>query len=112
MVVTETFFSVDVCEMDRATAFYVQALGATVLFATPQWTSIKIAGVRIGLALSPAHKERRTGLHFSVDDLPAACAEVERAGGRLVMAPTEVAPDVVIAETSDRDGNTFTLKQN
>jgi predicted enzyme related to lactoylglutathione lyase len=35
VVVTETFFSVDVADMPRATAFYVGALGAVVVFASP-----------------------------------------------------------------------------
>ena len=82
-----------------------------MLFATPGWTSIRIAGVRLGLALSPGPVSARVGLHFAVSDLAAAGARVERAGGRASGPPTEVAPGVVIADATDTEGNTFTLTQ-
>jgi catechol 2,3-dioxygenase-like lactoylglutathione lyase family enzyme len=111
--VAETFFSLEVGDMDRATGFYVAALGATVAFASPRWSSLHVAGVRLGLAPvgHGAPDGRRTGLHFAVDDLAAACAAVERAGGRAVSPETEVAPGVRIAEVVDTEGNLFTLTQ-
>jgi predicted enzyme related to lactoylglutathione lyase len=111
VAVRETFFSVEVRDMQRATAFYVGALGATVMFATPMWSSLSIAGVRIGLAMTPSGPAGRIGLHFSVSDLGAARAAVERAGGRPITGPTEVAPGVVIADVADTEGNIFTLTQ-
>jgi predicted enzyme related to lactoylglutathione lyase len=109
--VSETFFSVPVRDMQRATAFYVGALGATVAFASPDWSSLRIAGVRIGLARSAEHSGERTGIHFAVSNLSDAHAEVERAGGRVVQASVEVAPGVVISEAKDTEGNTFVLTQ-
>ena len=110
MKVTETFFAVAVGEMERATRFYTDALGAKVSFATPGWSSLHIAGVRIGLFPDPNHRPTRTGLHFAVTDLAEACAAVERAGGSVSMPATEVAPGVVIAEVTDTEDNTFTLR--
>jgi predicted enzyme related to lactoylglutathione lyase len=110
-VVSETFFSVEVRDMARATAFYVEALGATVAFVTPFWTSLRIAGVRLGLAQSSEHTGGRVGLHFAVRDLAGARAEVERAGGRVVAASIEVAPGVFTAEVTDTEDNTFALSQ-
>ncbi len=112
MSVTETFFSVDVEDMQRATAFYVNALGATVVFSSAEWASLRIAGVRVGLALTSENMVSRVGLHFAVDDLTIARAEVERAGGCVVSSPVEVAPGVVIVRCDDTEGNTFTLTQN
>jgi predicted enzyme related to lactoylglutathione lyase len=111
MVVTETFFSVDVRDMERATAFYVGALGAVVVFASPGWSSLRIAGVRLGLALAPEHTGARVGLHFAVDDLAAARSDVERAGGRVVAPSVEVAPGVLLADVTDTEGNGFALTQ-
>ncbi|MGZ3439307.1 MAG: VOC family protein [Polyangia bacterium] len=111
MTVTETFFSVDVDDMQRATAFYVGALAAEVMFASADWSSLRIAGVRLGLFRNPGHATGRIGLHFVVGDLAAARAAVERAGGRAGAPPSEVAPGVVIAEVTDPEGNTFTLRQ-
>jgi predicted enzyme related to lactoylglutathione lyase len=107
--VTETFFSVEVEDMQRATAFYVNALGATVVFSSARWSSLRVAGVRIGLAVSPELAPRRVGLHFAVSDLASARAAVERAGGCIASTPTEVAPGVVIVRVTDTEGNTFTL---
>lgn len=111
MSVVETFFSLEVDDMARATAFYVGALAATVTYSSPQWTSLHLAGVRIGLFARPGHIRGRTGIHFVVESLPAACAAIEDAGGTVAASPTEVAPDVVIAEAIDTEGNTFTLRR-
>jgi predicted enzyme related to lactoylglutathione lyase len=111
MTVTETFFSVEVSDMQRATAFYVEALGATVLFASPGWSSLRIAGVRLGLSFAPEPMESKVGLHFVVSDLAAARADIERAGGCIVVPSMEVAPGVVLADVTDTEGNTFTLSQ-
>ena len=110
MTVTETFFAVEVANMERATKFYVDALGAAVLFPTPGWTSLRIAGVRVGIFPNGEHPATRTGLHFAVTNLAEACAAIELAGGRLVTAAIEVAPGVVIAEVTDTEDNTFTLR--
>jgi predicted enzyme related to lactoylglutathione lyase len=109
--VAETFFSVEVSNMERATAFYARALGAAVSFSSPGWSSLHIAGVRVGLALNPQHAASKIGLHFAVNDLAAARAEMERAGGRIVAPSIEVAPGVVVADVMDTEGNTFTLAQ-
>jgi predicted enzyme related to lactoylglutathione lyase len=105
--VTETFIAVHVTNMTRATAFYTSVFGATVSFASPAWTSTHIAGVRIGLALGAPG---RNGLHLAVTDLAAACAAVERAGGRITIGPTEVAPGVIVADVVDCEGNSITLR--
>ena len=111
MAVTETFFAVEVQDMERAKAFYVRGLGATVLFATPQWTSLMIARVRIGLSLNAERAAGRVGLHFAVSDLNATRAQLESVGGAAGALPMEVAPGVTIAMVSDTEGNTFTLRQ-
>jgi predicted enzyme related to lactoylglutathione lyase len=111
MTVLETFFSVDVDDMQRASAFYVAALGADVMSASARWSSLRIAGVRLGLFLHPGHAPGRVGLHFAVRDLAAACADIERAGGRIVAPSISPAPGVVLAEVIDSEGNSFTLTQ-
>jgi predicted enzyme related to lactoylglutathione lyase len=109
VIVTETFFALTVADMHRATAFYVDVFGATVMFATPAWTSLQIAGVRVGLAHSPEHHAGHTGLHFVVADLAAVSVAIAR-HGCTVGPPTEVAPGVVIALATDPEGNGFTLR--
>lgn len=111
MTVTETFFAVEVDDMQRATAFYADALDAIVEFASPRWSSLRIAGVRVGLFCHPGQERSRIGLHFAVTDLADGLADVERAGGRVVARSNEVAPGVVIAEVADTEGNSFSLRQ-
>jgi predicted enzyme related to lactoylglutathione lyase len=107
--VVETFFSIPVRDMERATNFYVTAFGAAVSAAVPFWSSLHIAGVRIGLALVTEHAQSQTGLHFAVVDLADAGTCVERAGGRVVRGSVEVAPGVVVSEVTDTEGNGFAL---
>jgi hypothetical protein len=80
-----------------------------VVFASPEWSSLSIAGVRIGLALTRGHSGAWTGLHFAVRELARALEAVERSGGSADDGPTEVAPGVVIAEVSDSEANTLML---
>jgi predicted enzyme related to lactoylglutathione lyase len=112
MRVTETFFSIEVADMARATAFYANALGATVSFPSAQWSSLHVAGVRLGLFQHAAQRGARTGLHFAVDDLDAALSAITEAGGQVVLTPREVAPGVLIAEAADTEGNVFGLRRD
>jgi predicted enzyme related to lactoylglutathione lyase len=109
--VTETFFSLQVEDMGRATAFYVDVFGAEARFATAQWSSLFVAQGRIGLFLNPGFAAGRTGLHFVVDDLERACDDVARRGGAVVTPPTEVAPGVVVADVRDTEGNVLSLRR-
>jgi len=110
--VSEVFFSLDVNDMQRATTFYTTVFGATVSYATPRWTSLHLARVRIGLFLNPKHSGAHAGVHLGVPDLDAACAAVERGGGKIAMAAMQAAPDVFIAEATDTEGNVFTLRKD
>jgi predicted enzyme related to lactoylglutathione lyase len=95
--------------MERAVTFYENALGATVDFTSPNWSSLVIAGIRVSLVLR-RNVPSSSGLHFIVDDVAIACAAVTRAGGEIAPA-VEVSHGVVIAEVLDTEGNTFTLRQ-
>lgn len=109
MHVEEMFFSIYVNDMERATAFYVDALGATVDFTSATWSSLVIAGIRVSLVLRE-HEPSPIGLHIIVDDVALACAAVVRAGGQ-VAAATEASHGTVIAEVRDSEGNAFTVRQ-
>ncbi|WP_161813328.1 VOC family protein [Steroidobacter agaridevorans] len=109
--VAETFLSLNVADMDRAVRFYSRVLGAATTWTSPHWSSLNVAGVRIGLFANPGHEGGRVGLHFVVSELGAACASVTDAGGIIVSAASEVAPGVVVAEASDTEGNVFSLQE-
>lgn len=109
--VTETFFVVSVSNMDRAAAFYTAALGASIAWASPRWSSLHIAGVRVGLFANPEHSGAHVGLNFAVSDLEAACASVARAQGKVITPRMQAAPNVFVAEVADTEGNIFALRQ-
>jgi predicted enzyme related to lactoylglutathione lyase len=107
--VRETFFSIPIADMERAQRFYVGAFDAAVQYASPVWSSLRIAGVRVALDASPADAGLKSGLHPVVADLEVACDAIARAGGVVVRGETEVQPGVVLAEAADPEGNVFTL---
>ena len=111
MKVRETFLSIPVADMERARRFYVGAFDASVQYESPVWSSLRIAGVRLGLNASPHDAGSRTGLHFVVDDLALACEAIVSAGGEVVAHPSEVQPGVVLADVADTEGNIFTLSR-
>ena len=111
VVVRETFFSLAVLDMARATRFYTRAFGATVSFSSASWSSLHIAGVRVGLALNADHEGGPTGLYFVVDDLERAGAEIERAGGHVASSPIELTPGVVLVRCTDSEGNGLMLRR-
>src|SRR5262245_47418861 len=88
MQVLSTYCVIYVNDMDRATAFYKDALGAHVGFSSPEWTSLTIAGSAIGLHGGADTNERVIGFGVDVEDLDAACKEIVATGGRVVEAPT------------------------
>ena len=60
-----------------------------------------------------AEDYRETGLVFQIDDIDAACHEVEVGGGRVVIAPREGGGQgVMLANVADTEGNGFTFSQN
>lgn len=98
--------------MDRAIKFYSTVLGAETTWTSPRWSSLQIAGVRIGLAENPQYDGGRVGLYFAVTDLDAACAVVKDAGGKVVTPAMQAALTVFIAEVADTEGNIFTLRKD
>lgn len=108
MTVQEMFFDIYVGDVQRAEAFYVNALGATVDFASPTWSSLVIAGVRVNLVLRD-RESSPSGMHFIVENIALACAAVACAGGEI--APAIETAHGMIAEAFDTEGNAFTLRQ-
>jgi predicted enzyme related to lactoylglutathione lyase len=107
--VEEMFFTIPVNDVERATAFYEDVLGARVDFTSPSWSSLVIAGIHVSLVLRE-HEPSPIGMHFIVDDVALACAAVVRAGGQIAAA-TEASHGTVIAGVRDSEGNAFTLRQ-
>jgi predicted enzyme related to lactoylglutathione lyase len=104
------YFIVYVADMDRALAFYRDVFDGDVTFESPHWSSLVIAGANVGLHPRDESDGPQFGLGFDCDDLDAACAAVENAGGKVVTAPEHREMErITIATVADTEGNDITL---
>jgi len=104
--------------MERACAFYSNAFGVTVTFASAGWSTLDFGQVELALhILSPGHEGEgpipHAGLNLEVDLIEAAQAEIEAAGGRMIeLREREPHIPARVASFVDPDGNGFELRQN
>ena len=107
--------AVIVRDLERAVAFYRDALGMTFLFrAPPGLAFFDCGGVR--LMLSPAEGDGASGnsiIYYAVDDISAAHAILAGRGVRFVGEPHVIARmpdhDLWLAEFRDSEDNTLAL---
>jgi methylmalonyl-CoA/ethylmalonyl-CoA epimerase len=102
-------------DLDRAVAFYRDALGMLFLFRVPNLAFFDAAGVRLMLSL-PEQESTNHGssiLYFKVPDLNAAYATLSERGVAFVDTPHLIAqmPDheLWMAFFTDSEGNTLSL---
>ena len=108
--------AVTVQDVERATAFYRDALGMTLLFRAPPGLSFfDCGGVRLMLSL-PEGAEAPKGnsiLYYGVDDIKAAHEVLVARGVRFIGDPHVAARlpdrDVWLAEFRDSEGNVLAL---
>jgi predicted enzyme related to lactoylglutathione lyase len=97
--------------MDRATSFYRDVVGLTVLFESPFWTELRWHDAAIALHGGGTGEERESWLGFHVADLDTAVAEVEAAGGRRHGTERNEG-GARLVNVVDPEGNIFTLGQD
>ena len=105
-------------DMERAKAFYTQALDVSPSFESPGWTTLDLGAIQLALhILHPRSEEPEAplphaGLNLLVDDIEAVQRDIERLGGRLVelREPGGGVP-VRVASFADCEGNGFELRQ-
>ncbi|MGE0363573.1 MAG: VOC family protein [Vicinamibacterales bacterium] len=102
-------------DLDRAVAFYRDALGVPLLFtAPPALAFFDCGGVRLMLSPpSPGHDHPGSVLYFAVADITAAHRALSDRGVVFTEAPKKIAtlPDreVWLAPFTDTEGNTLAL---
>jgi methylmalonyl-CoA/ethylmalonyl-CoA epimerase len=108
--------AVTVQDVDRATAFYRDALGMTLLFrAPPGLAFFDCGGVRLMLSLPEGSAVPRGNsiIYYGVDDIQQAHATLAQRGVRFIEPPHLVARlpdrDVWLAELRDSEGNVLAL---
>jgi methylmalonyl-CoA/ethylmalonyl-CoA epimerase len=108
--------SVNVHNLDRAVAFYKDALGIKHLFSVPPHMAfLDCGGIRLMLAIPerPDLDHASSILYFKVRDIEAAHAMLESRGVRFESKPMLVAPmethDLWLAEFRDTENNVLAL---
>ena len=99
-------------DMDRASDFYRDVVGLEVKSQSPYWTELVFNSSLLILHGGGTDEYRNTGLVFQIEDIDAACHEVEVGGGRVVTPPREGGGQgVMLASVADTEGNGFTFSQ-
>ncbi|GAB4529916.1 MAG: VOC family protein [Anaerolineae bacterium] len=106
---------IPVMEMDRAARFYEALFGVKLEISKDEVrqtaTIFNSEGTGVGLSLTQndTFPPSASGPlpYFMVDDLEASLKKVEEAGGRVIMARSEMSPDNYYATFADTEGNTL-----
>lgn len=105
-------YLLSVSDMARATAFYRDVIGLTVLESSEYWTELAHGTAVVALHGGGTNSVKRTGLSFTVKDLAAFCYRVEKAGAKLVSGPEDRGEEgIVLAQFIDTEGNQIMASQ-
>ena len=107
--------SINVQDLQRATAFYRDVLGLPLLFTVPNLAFFDCGGVRLmlGRPETPQFDHPSSILYFRVSDLNAAYQRLVELGARIFAPPRLIAPmptyDLWMAAFHDSEGNIHQL---
>ena len=107
--------SIIVHDLQRATAFYRDTLGLSLLFTAPNLAFFDCGGVRLmlGPAETPELDHPSSILYFRVSDLTASHQRLVDAGVQIVAPPRLIAPmpayDLWMSAFRDSEGNIMQL---
>ena len=109
MKTTSIYYMLTAQDMDRAVGFWRDVIGLGVRMESPEWSELTWGDAIVAFHGGATDTElKRSGLGFDVDDIEAACKEVEAAGGRILKPPFGgEAPGLTLADLADTEGNTF-----
>jgi len=100
-------------DMDRSVAFYRDALGLPVQFASPEFTFLDGGGLALVLHRMPdlpdAPEPRRSEIVLQVEDVDAAHQELSRRGVAFRVEPRRVTGESFAADFRDPDGHVLSI---
>lgn len=101
-----------VSEMDKSVAFYESLLNAEVQFTSPDWTSLRVDGLTIGLHSGAKSEPGLTNftLAFTVSDILSTRQKAEVLGAKI--SDFHETPRGVLFSAEDPDGNTLQFMQS
>ena len=98
-------------DLERAVAFYRDALGMAVRVATPAWSELEIAGATVALHAGREMGEQEIPLGFKVLNIDAVANAVVDAGGFIHAPKRQAQGEPAIIKAGDPDGNVFFLSE-
>src|ERR1700681_3817141 len=104
--------SINVQDLQRATAFYRDVLGLPLLFTVPNLAFFDCGGVRLmlGTASSPEYDHPSSIFYFRVADIEAGYRQLVQHSVEIVAPPRLIAPmpthDLWMTAFKDGEGNT------
>ena len=108
--------AIPVRDLARATAFYRDTLGMTLLFEVPpQLAFFDCDGIRLALSTSsdPMYDPPGSIVYYRVPDIEAAHSELESLGVEILQGPHKIAElgdvEVWMAFFEDTEGNTLAI---
>ncbi len=111
MPVFAAYTLVFVRDMQRAVAFYRDALGMAVRFTTPAWSELEIAGATVALHSGREGGAQEIPLGFKVLNIDAVANAVVGAGGFIHAPKRQAQGEPAIIKAGDPDGNVFFLSE-
>jgi catechol 2,3-dioxygenase-like lactoylglutathione lyase family enzyme len=100
-------------ELARSLAFYRDALGLPLSFASDEFAFLRAGAVTLGLRRAPdlaeASEDGRTELVFAVEDVDRAYALLRARGVAFRIAPRVVTGDQLAADFRDPDGHVLSI---
>lgn len=111
MSVFAAYTLVFVRDMNRAVAFYRDALGLTPRISTPAWSELEIEGATLALHSGRESGEREIPLGFKVLNIDAVANAVVTAGGFIHAPKRQAAGEPAIIKAGDTEGNIFFLSE-
>jgi predicted enzyme related to lactoylglutathione lyase len=99
-------------DMDRAVAFYRDAIGFSEDFASPYWSELRFGDVILGLHGGGDGSRQPTGLSIQYEDVELAYSQAIEAGATGIQAPEQREGEpIVLASLADPEGNVIMLTQ-
>lgn len=99
-------------DMDRAIAFYRDAMGLIESFVSPYWSELRFGDAIVGLHGGGDGSLQQTGLSIQYEDVREAYAEALNAGATGVKEPEQREGEpIMLASVTDPEGNVIMLTQ-
>jgi predicted enzyme related to lactoylglutathione lyase len=97
-------------DLERAVRFYREVFDAVPVRQSEVMAELTIAGSTLGIHSGGEGARTWTGMSFQIEDLPAGCAALKRAGGTVLREPVDTPEEPAhLAMCVDPEGNEIML---